>query len=257
MKNRIYFFTGTGNSLRAAEKIGKHLEDCEIIPITEKTEPHIPSGCQRIGFIFPVYFQGMPKMVAEFIEHASFPKQKDTYFFAVATYGALHGNAIPQMGRLLSEKGIHLNYNKNLRMFSNYVVMYDMSQKVQEITEKSEQDMDGFLTEIVAKMENKTAGFIPVLSWYYKKQIARVNRADNHFSVSGDCISCGKCAALCPSGNIKMVDGHPQFQHRCNQCVACIQYCPKRAINYKKTTQTRRRYTQPDIGYRELAKYYK
>jgi hypothetical protein len=35
--------------------------------------------------------------------------------------------------------------------------------------------------------------------------------------------------------------------------MACIQFCPKRAINYKDRTQNRRRYTHPDIKYTDLA----
>jgi hypothetical protein len=31
--NRIYFFTGTGNSLHIAEEIGNAFSDCEIVAI--------------------------------------------------------------------------------------------------------------------------------------------------------------------------------------------------------------------------------
>jgi hypothetical protein len=41
--NRIYFFTGTGNSLHIAEEIAKSLSDCEIIAIQKGTETEIPA----------------------------------------------------------------------------------------------------------------------------------------------------------------------------------------------------------------------
>jgi Pyruvate/2-oxoacid:ferredoxin oxidoreductase delta subunit len=32
------------------------------------------------------------------------------------------------------------------------------------------------------------------------------------------------------AGNIKIADGKPLFLHKCEQCMACIQWCPKSAI---------------------------
>lgn len=256
MKNRIYFYTGTGNSLRAAKIIAEEIKDCEIIAITEKTEMDIPMDYERIGFVFPVYFQGLPKIVADFINNCNISEHQNTYFFAIATYGALHGNAIPQIKKLLLERGIHLHYGQNLRMFSNYVVMYNMSKNVIKETMQSEQKALLIARNIADKQENRIPAFHKLVNWYYQKQMSRVPRADENFSVSDNCISCGKCKAVCASRNIIMKNGRPVFQHHCNQCMGCIQYCPKRAINYKTKTQERRRYTHPDISFQELTQYY-
>ncbi len=69
MKNRIYFFTGTGNSLNAAKKIAESLPDCELVAICKDTTLEVPSGCERIGFVFPNYAGGPPKMVADFVRN--------------------------------------------------------------------------------------------------------------------------------------------------------------------------------------------
>jgi epoxyqueuosine reductase QueG len=52
-----------------------------------------------------------------------------------------------------------------------------------------------------------------------------------------------------------MANNKPQYKHHCEQCVACIQFCPQKAINYKDATQNRRRYTNPEIKYKELYEY--
>jgi MinD superfamily P-loop ATPase len=44
-----------------------------------------------------------------------------------------------------------------------------------------------------------------------------------------------------------MRDGKPVFGAQCEWCMACIQWCPKAAINYKKKTRGRKRYHHPDI----------
>jgi epoxyqueuosine reductase QueG len=50
-----------------------------------------------------------------------------------------------------------------------------------------------------------------------------------------------------------MQGSKPVFKEQCEQCMACIQWCPKQAINYKTKTQTRGRYHHPDISYQDMA----
>ncbi len=44
------------------------------------------------------------------------------------------------------------------------------------------------------------------------------------------CAGCGACAALCPSGNIRMVDGRPKFGMHCVGCMGCAFSCPHDAV---------------------------
>lgn len=257
MRNRIYFFTGTGNSLRIAEKIAGQVQDCEIVAVKYNMEVEIPEGCDRIGFVFPVYFQGLPRILAEFLGRAKFPEQGDTYYFAIATYGGMSGNAVAQIQKLLHSKNVNLNYGKNLKMFSNYVVLYNMSQKVEKITERSEIKGSSIALEIQQKKTSRIPAFHRIVDRYYRKQIGHVSDADFNFKVSKECISCGKCAAVCASRNITMREGRPEFRHHCNQCMGCIQFCPERAINYKTATQNRRRYVHPKVDFQELTQYYR
>lgn len=87
MGNRIYFFTGTGNSLKVAEEIAKKLPKCETVAINRDVEIGIQGDFERIGFVFPVYYWGLPVMVADFLRKANFKEQGSTYYFFIATYG--------------------------------------------------------------------------------------------------------------------------------------------------------------------------
>ena len=80
---------------------------------------------------------------------------------------------------------------------------------------------------------------------------------DKNYTVNNNCTGCTICEKVCPVKNIEMADNKPKYKHHCEQCVACIQYCPQKAINYKNVTQTRRRYTHPEISYKELCGYNK
>lgn len=45
------------------------------------------------------------------------------------------------------------------------------------------------------------------------------------------CVRCGKCAKLCPTNNIALKDGVPEFGGGCLGCTACSFNCPVDAIN--------------------------
>lgn len=61
--------------------------------------------------------------------------------------------------------------------------------------------------------------------------------ADVPFTISEECISCGSCAKVCPCHNIELQDGKPAFLHHCTNCMACVSFCPKRAIGCKLTQE--------------------
>ena len=62
--------------------------------------------------------------------------------------------------------------------------------------------------------------------------------------------SAGACfafrAASCPLANISMKDKRPVWGDACTHCMACINLCPKQAIEYGKRTEGKPRYTGPD-----------
>jgi MinD superfamily P-loop ATPase len=44
-----------------------------------------------------------------------------------------------------------------------------------------------------------------------------------------------------------MVDGRPTWHHRCEQCFACLQWCPEEAIQFGTETAGKDRYHHPDV----------
>lgn len=79
----IYCFSGTGNSLYAANKISAEI-NAEVVNMKSVGE----CDADVIGIVFPVYFWGLPKTVERFLGDIRITN-KNAYIFAVITYGGL------------------------------------------------------------------------------------------------------------------------------------------------------------------------
>ena len=116
----------------------------------------------------------------------------------------------------------------------------------------------GEIAGIIMKGDTVPPGFSPLSSLMralvYPPFFRNVHDGDTKFSVSDACTSCGTCAKVCPVGNITMVQDRPSWQHRCEFCCACLNTCPKEAIqlNVFFGSEGRGRYRNPGITIGEL-----
>ena len=259
MKTKIYYFTGTGNSLAAAKKIASSLEDCDLVPISSmmETPGDIVPSADRVGIVCPVYFAGLPAMVALFA--ARLDLSKVHYTFSVLTYGGGGGeSALAQLDEILrrrSDRGLSAGYF--VVMPGNYILMYESpTGKEQEtILTSANEEIQKITEEIVqCKEQPLPRSFVSWLlhSLTYSRFISGVHNKDQKFSVNEDCTSCGICAAICPAKNIELVDKKPVWKHHCELCCGCIHLCPTKAIQAGKKTVGRARYRNPDVKIPEL-----
>ena len=106
MENRIYCFSGTGNSLKVARDLAAGIGSCEIIPVNssllETIDAENHSNFNRIGFCFPVYAWGPPRIIRMLIDKLRIPE--NSYCFAVTTCASSPGLTIPFLGKKLHKK---------------------------------------------------------------------------------------------------------------------------------------------------------
>jgi len=254
MENVVFYFSGTGNSLKVAKTIAKELGNTEIISMAKSGKHVLEKKYDTIGFVYPTYFWGLPKKVIEFVSNLDFSDNKNSYNYVIATYGGSVGNAINQIYELLLYKhNVKLNFAQKLQMFSNYVIMYDMNKAVNKITEKSDKNLIPIINSIKNRKNNSVNRFTKIFGFINNNFIKKVSTMDKDYTVNNNCTGCGICKEVCPVKNIEMINKKPQFNHNCENCIACIQFCPQKAINYKNKTQNRGRYTNPEINYKELS----
>lgn len=254
--NTIFCFTGTGNSLKAAKDISMQLPDCDIQSMAPKRHVFIKQDAQWIGFVFPVYYLGIPLQVQDFLSSLDFQNSKP-YIFAISTCAKFHGNSLRQVNVLLEKKGLKLSYGNFVYMGDNAVTLYNAKGSNPKIERNYKIQIESIIPDIRVKRIQTIKREIDIVSHYHNLRIKNVNVKDTGYQISDDCISCGVCEKVCPSKNIEIKSGKPCFNHQCQQCMACIQLCPKSAINYMSKTQTRGRYHNQFITTQEIINLWK
>jgi len=253
MKTIIFYFSGTGNSLAVAEGLSSLLGDCGIAPIGsyQGSSGPVRPEADRIGIICPVYFFGLPALVADFAGRIA--PVGNLYIFAVVTMGGSGGSAaLRQLDEILRSgpAGRGLDAGFTVRMPGNYIRMYEppTERKQEELLGEADRRV-GEIASLVMQGHRTALPWSPLASlvhWVmYPRFIAGVHEADRPFTVDDRCTSCGICADVCPVKNIQLEAGRPVWLHRCEQCMACIHLCPTEAIQAGPETEKRMRYRHP------------
>ena len=249
----IFFYSSTGNSASVALRLG-HRYHQKLVDIRAS----LSNGALRfdlsreriVGFITPTYFLGLPKPVLDFFEKASFAKGENAYFYHVATYGNMSGGASEMLSRLLQEKGLTLSGRFGVKMVDSYTPVFDCSDKKKiEATLAQEIPQIQKIAEAISKryvgdMDNARTPYALAKVYYAKNY--KDGASTKKFGFTSNCVSCGKCAKVCPEKVIEIVDAEPTWaKERCSLCLACLHTCPKKAIYYTKKSLNHGQYHHP------------
>jgi ferredoxin/flavodoxin len=257
MKTTIYYFTATGNCLDVAQNIQKSLEETELISIPALNNNKIVTPTsEKIGFVFPVYDYGIPLAVKDFLNKLNLCNVN--YVFAVVTCNCFPGLALDRVDSILKEKEKKLNSGFVIKMPGNYIAMYGAnSEKTQK--KKFKQKDKKIITIIDCVRNCKDYGiekskFIidRLLAPKLEKLIDNFPAQDSNFWVDNNCTGCGICSQVCAFDNIKIIDGKPQWHHKCQQCFACIHLCPKASLQIGKSSMNRKRYKNPNVSLQDI-----
>ncbi|MCM0237263.1 EFR1 family ferrodoxin [Bacteroides fragilis] len=241
----IYYFSGTGNSLKLSLDIASNFSNVKLFKI-EPTTKVAQSNSQMVGFIFPVYMGGLPNIVREFLENYSF--EKGIYYFSIGTYYAYKGCAMSIVNKIMSDNGVYLNYGNYLPSVGNCLKEYEVSQKKRvKILKQAEIYTQDIINDLKKGKEKKHLQYCGLSDRLHKTLFNMLfSRSHLKFTLENNCLSCRICEKICPVNNITLKDGVPQWGENCEACHACVHWCPQNAIHIGKS-KGRLQYHNPAI----------
>ncbi len=267
MSITVFYFSGTGNSYIAAKEIAEKVNGklVSIPSVMNMEKIHVDT--ETAGIVFPSYIAlaaGVPSIVERFLRKLENIKQ--LRIFAVCTCGGYECvNALPsliKMKSIIEECGGKLPAMFSLRLPMNNLdydhIPVPINRDQAYIIRKGGKKIKVISGRILHGRGTicgpaKTLFFFlmtplfrlmhdPILRDLRKKAKEPEDSTltvrelmpltDRSIAVDDRCIGCGKCVKVCPVENIQLVNKRPEFQHRCEMCFACDEWCPQGAIQH-------------------------
>lgn len=255
MMSVIFYFSGTGNSLDVAKQVAAVLKDCRLEPIQAYLAKPYQVQDEIMGIVSPVFSASLPPYVQDFLSKL---EASPRYAFGLVTMGGMQGRALKCLQELLAQRNITLNYAQTVLMPDNIFNTPEL--KASQMLTAADQAMATILSEIHEQKQDlhqcqesylwKYGG--TSLCLWYLHTFLKIGQ----FTVDCDaCIGCGQCSKICPTGNIKMINGRPAFGDSCTTCLGCVHWCPKHAIQMGSVNKMgSKRYVNPNIKIQEMFK---
>lgn len=232
---KLYYFSGTGNTLRIAKEVIKQFDiygyKSELINMISIEPAKVRLDC-IIGLAFPVAVQSTNPLVWNFINEL--PKSKKTPIFMFDTLEAFSGGVVGPVKKVLKAKGYECIGAKEFKMSSNMLISEKKAKERDEKNLKATLEVKRFV-EALIHGEGKWRR-VPVFSdlmrniskgdliWEKLNRKIKVDRTM--------CVQCGMCAKYCPTLSIKLTP-YPSIQKSCISCMRCVNICPKNAFTLK------------------------
>lgn len=247
----VLFFSGTGNTKLMAQTLAKCLNDESVDLLRRIKEGDFSELHSEKPFIIcsPIYVSELPVFFTAYLRNVALSGNREVY--GVFSNGGYSGIAGGQLKKIIRQKGMHFMGYAEFKMPSNHITNKshkeiddaEINQRIETSLRRAEQAAESirngktfknrhiFLLEYLI-----TLPAAPVLCYF--------NQGTKNFWVKENCISCGKCAKLCPVNVISMQNKKPVWEkERCAHCMSCIQNCPVEAIEYGKITEGKKRYS--------------
>ncbi len=245
----ILYFSGTGNSEYVAKRIGQKTGD-EVVNLFERLRKsdHSPMESEKPWVIVcPTYAWQIPHILRDWLLET--PLSGNSMIYFVLTCGNSIAGAGIYAKALAGKKGMTYRGTAPVVMPENYTVLFKTPDQEEAlyIIDRAEEKIDRIaeLIEKEAYLEELGGGRLQsmIMNWgLYKFMIS-----DKQFYVEDSCTSCGQCVRNCPTENIYLDEEkrRPVWGGDCIHCMACINRCPFRAIEYGKSTKMKERYRCP------------
>jgi len=123
MNNLIYYFSGSGNSLKVAKDVSHKINGSLLRISKNLKEVRFDENVDTLGLIFPVYHatfgeSGIPHIVEDFINKLE--NISSLYIYAICTHAGFTGTTIDNLSKLISKKNGTLSLGYSVKMSIPY-----------------------------------------------------------------------------------------------------------------------------------------
>lgn len=249
----IFAFSGTGNSYHVARIVSEELgmPKIDIAAAVRYGRFLYDAKGEDVGFVFPVYFFGLPDMVRTFAQNLKV--RNPGRVFAIATCAGESGGVYGHLKDCLGDR-LELSVCYDLLMPENAVFYEDVPSR--EEAEPILEAADARLKEIIEGIKAGETGDRRTLSCEGFEEMYPhydESRRTEHFHLNDRCIECRICEDVCPNQIIKIYHRKPVWdEETCSMCMCCLNLCPKKAIEFGPDTAGRGRYHHPDFDERVI-----
>ncbi len=245
MNALILFFSGTGNTWWCARELSRELSALGITSKIHSIEQPVPSwDFDILGLGWPVYGSDLPLPMMDFIGKHLPDHSGNRSLFTFCTQYMFSGDGAQVPKKELAAKGWSIQWSAHFIMPNNisvpqspfsYTADYSRHRKMLNKTGKK---IHRF-ARAIAENQPFTQGastFSEALGMIQRKPFRKYfpqwrNEIRIHTST---CTLCGRCVAICPSGNLFMnTESTPttiETRGTCVLCIRCYNFCPVQAV---------------------------
>ena len=270
----ILWFSGTGKSRYGAEMLA-----AELGQTLRRLTPDLRNGSltpaphdDTVIWVCPVYSWGLPPYVRAIIKNVDLGSAPLIHHL-VLTCGDDCGLTAEMWRSDLAKRGWLSGLAFSVTMPNNYVCMSGFDVDTAELAQHKLSAASLRIREIARSIADFRAGsgdcpnepddvvrgrFAWIKTRIIYPWFVRHAMSPKPFRYTRECISCGKCAAICPLRNINMSEPsgkstdsserrrkRPVWGTDCAFCLACYHVCPRHAVMYGDKTGTKGQYMNP------------
>lgn len=241
MNIAIFYFSGTGNTRMVARKYCESFTAngnlCTLFELPLKRQIDI-TEFDLVGFGYPIHSFNAPQIVLQFAK--TLPKRKIKKGETPKRAFIFKSSGEPvKMSRVSSLKLTDILKKRGLYVANEYqyVMPYNMifrhtDHQAYVMWETAKKLIPLDCADILKGTERREKK-MPLgrfLAWVLRIEHGGAHIIGAGYKATDECIGCGMCANNCPTDNIKMKDGKPNFGNKCLICARCSFNCPKDCI---------------------------